>query len=122
MIAPIVVEADCGNGHKALPNSICCPTCDAPPTWYDHIACADQATDVFFGGTVADRIALRCCAECPVRPYCLEKGWTEDYGVWGGLTESQRIKIRNLLQLDRVTRRQRRLAIRELASRPVPNR
>lgn len=111
------LEADCGNGCKPLPNSTCCATCDPPPDWYDHIACADQPTDIFFGGSIADKLAKRVCASCPVRPYCLEKGWDEEYGVWAGLNEGQRSRIRKLLDLDRVTRQQRRTTIRELASR-----
>lgn len=119
MTATTWVEADCDNGCAPLPNSTCCPTCDPPDSWLDRVACAEQTIDLFFGGQTADKLAVRICATCTVRPYCLEKGWEEDYGVWGGLTDTQRIKIRDLLQLDRVSRRQRRRTIRELASRPL---
>lgn len=113
------IEAECDNGCRPIPGTLVCPTCDAPEGWTKRAVCLDQPSEVFFGGAAADRIAVRMCEKCPVRAYCLEKGWDEDYGVWGGLTDGQRIKIRGLMQLDRVTRRQRRSAIRELASRPL---
>lgn len=114
-----MLEADCGNGCRPVPGTRICPGCDAPADWYDRIACKEQSNDLFFGGAASERIAIRICAGCEVRAYCLEKGWEEDHGVWGGYTASQRISIRTTLQLDKVTRRQRRTAIRELASKPI---
>lgn len=39
--------------------------------------------------------AKRVCEGCPVKALCLEEAITNDeYGVWGGTTRSERIKIR----------------------------
>lgn len=115
-------EADCNNGCKPIPGSNCCATCDPPDDWEDRIACKDHDLDLFFGGAASDRIAVRICAQCPVRPYCLEKGWSEEHGVWGGLTEGQRRAAHATIPEFRISRRDLRRAIRELASRPIPNR
>lgn len=112
-------EANCGNGCRPIPGSTCCPTCDPPENWYDLIGCKEHELDLFFGGAASDRIAVRICATCPVRPYCLEKGWDEDHGVWGGTTEGERRHLHSILRLDSVSRRQKRRAIREYASRPL---
>lgn len=113
------LEADCENGCTPIPGTTCCPTCDAPPSWYDRVACTEHSLDLFFGGAASDRVAVQICAICPVRPYCLEKGWDEDHGVWGGLPDHIRIRVRNVMKLEHVSRRQKRRAIRELASKPT---
>lgn len=119
MNAEVWYEADCDNGCRPIPGTNICPTCEPPDDWYDRIGCKEHETDVFFGGAFASKIALRICSTCPVRGYCLEKGWEEDYGVWGGQTEGQRRHLRYVMKLDTVSRRQRRRAIRELASQPI---
>ncbi|MQA85036.1 MAG: WhiB family transcriptional regulator [Streptosporangiales bacterium] len=65
--------------------------------WEEAAACARVDPGLFYpgqGGTV--RPALRVCAACPVRRECLrfaiENG--ELYGVWGGLSEEQRRRLR----------------------------
>jgi len=66
--------------------------------WQNHAACNDPAVaDVFFpdkGGTT--REAKRICAGCPVREPCLQYALDNDerYGVWGGLSERQRRRLR----------------------------
>lgn len=112
--------ADCGHDdHYALPNSECCISCDAPPGWMKRAACGDYDNEVFFGGAVATRVARSICARCPMRPYCLELGWEEQYGVWAGLTENQREKLRRALGLDRVAGPERRRTIRTIAAREL---
>ena len=37
-----------------------------------------------------------CTLRCEVRLNCLEAGMTEDYGVWGGVTERKRKRMRKL--------------------------
>lgn len=112
------LEADCDNGCRPIPGTNTCPTCAPPEDWLDRIACRDQSADVFFGGAAADKIAIKICATCPVRGYCLEKGWDEEYGVWGGIPEGHRRHLNYTMKLDMVPRRERRRAIRELAARP----
>lgn len=112
-------EADCDNGCKPIPGTRCCATCDAPEDWYEQIGCKEHDLDLFFGGSASDRIALRICAGCPVRPYCLEKGWNEDDGVWGGHTVAQRRALRAVIPEFKITRRELRRAIREAAAKPI---
>jgi WhiB family redox-sensing transcriptional regulator len=49
------------------------------------------------------RQAIRICEQCPVRLVCrryaLENG--EKFGVWGGLTETERRRIRSLAHEER---------------------
>lgn len=119
MIAEEIPPADCDDQHRPIPGTTCCATCDAPTGWWKRAACVHAPTELFYGGSSSDRLAVRLCAACPVRPYCLEEGWDDDYGVWGGIPEGTRIRIRNTLALERVGRRQRRITVRELAARPV---
>lgn len=112
--------ADCGyDDHEPLPNSTSCATCAAPDDWETRIACKDHDLSVFFGGVVATRVAKSVCAVCTVRPYCLEKGWEEEYGVWAGLTDEQRRQLRAALGTDSMTSRDRRRTIRTLGAKPV---
>lgn len=67
------------------------------PTWYDDALCAQVDPAIFYpedGGTT--RPAKVVCAACPVlnlcRAYALEQD--ELWGIWGGLTESDRKKAR----------------------------
>lgn len=59
--------------------------------------CAQTDPDSFFperGGSVTE--AKKVCLACPIRVQCLE--WAlnngEDFGVWGGLSERERHKLR----------------------------
>jgi WhiB family redox-sensing transcriptional regulator len=70
--------------------------------WRFHARCADQDPDLFFpvgSSGPALRQTLRAkaiCAQCPVRAECLE--WALDtaqpHGVWGGLDEQERERLR----------------------------
>jgi WhiB family redox-sensing transcriptional regulator len=65
--------------------------------WMDKAACKDMDREVFFPLTVAESLkARRVCYECPVRRECLEYAINDPYiyGVWGGLTEKQRRRVR----------------------------
>jgi len=75
----------------------------ADDTWWIVAArCIGEDPELFFpAGTSEDaltqtRRAQAVCAECAVRPECLE--WAldtcQDAGVWGGLEEEQRREIR----------------------------
>ena len=43
----------------------------------------------------AVKAALTICAECPVRDFCRTTHLREEFGVWGGLTEDERKRLRN---------------------------
>jgi WhiB family redox-sensing transcriptional regulator len=53
-------------------------------------------TDVFFPGRGAPTMPLaqKVCSTCPVQEECLDFGLAESFGVWGGLGERPRTRIR----------------------------
>lgn len=72
--------------------------------WHEHAACAGVQGDLFFGPereSSQHRLdrearAVEVCAGCPVlgrcRSYALAR--PESYGVWGGMTEADRLWLR----------------------------
>ena len=65
--------------------------------WQEQALCAQTDPETFFpekGGSV--KPAKRVCMACPVRAECLE--WAletgERYGIWGGLSERERRKVK----------------------------
>lgn len=66
--------------------------------WRALAACRGLDTDLFYpegrGRTLRERerIAKQICAECPVIRECRQAATEEHehYGIWGGLTESER--------------------------------
>jgi WhiB family redox-sensing transcriptional regulator len=67
--------------------------------------CRDRGGTQFFHpdndlGRISRRLreaaAKRVCESCPVRPQCATHALTvgEEYGVWGGFTENERILLR----------------------------
>jgi WhiB family transcriptional regulator, redox-sensing transcriptional regulator len=80
-------------------------------SWQEAGACRDADLTLFFSPDGDDdgsaeraaerrrrlRQAIQICQECPVRQVCrryaLEHG--EKFGVWGGLTETERRRIRS---------------------------
>jgi WhiB family transcriptional regulator, redox-sensing transcriptional regulator len=69
----------------------------AGPAWMAQAACAGSDPDMFFpqpGETTAEAKAV--CAACPVRAQCadLAEQRHERFGIWGGLSERDRKRIR----------------------------
>ncbi len=70
--------------------------------WRNSAACRDTAPDLFFPvgqtGPAITHIAnaKAVCSECDVKMECLEYALmtNQDAGIWGGLTEDERRKIR----------------------------
>jgi len=65
--------------------------------WQEQALCAQTDPEAFFpekGGST--REAKRVCASCDVRAECLDYalGNDERFGIWGGLSERERRKIR----------------------------
>ena len=65
--------------------------------WAERGLCAQTDPEAFFpekGGST--REAKRVCAGCPVRLQCLEYalGNDERFGIWGGLSERERRRLR----------------------------
>jgi WhiB family redox-sensing transcriptional regulator len=76
---------------------------DLPPDdytsedWADHAACRGVDPDLFFPGQGEDtRRAKAICARCPVQTFCLNEALAnrEKFGIWGGLSERERRRIR----------------------------
>ncbi|GGV08495.1 transcriptional regulator WhiB [Streptomyces filipinensis] len=69
----------------------------ADDTWQAQALCAQTGPDFFFpepGSSV--REAKRICAMCELRPACLDYALANDerFGVWGGLSEKERLALR----------------------------
>lgn len=72
-----------------------------PEDWREAAACRDLDTAVFFPETDDEVDAARAvCASCPVRDACLEFALVtrQDDGIWGGLTETERRRLRRRRQ------------------------
>lgn len=76
--------------------------------WRHRAACRDEDPELFFpvgaAGPVPQRDIDRAravCARCPVREQCLQ--WAtdsgEDFGVWGGHSDSERRKLKETGQV-----------------------
>jgi len=81
-----------------------------PPPWREFAFCRGADPEVFFpahatdpqhpdrrsrGSIEDERAALAFCVQCPVREPCAEHAIRyELYGVWGGLNEAARVRIR----------------------------
>jgi WhiB family redox-sensing transcriptional regulator len=71
--------------------------------WQRHGACRGRGTSQFFhpdGERGSSRVrreeaAKRMCQGCPVRAECAAHALTarEPYGVWGGFTEAERLRL-----------------------------
>lgn len=69
--------------------------------WKLKAACRNLDTSLFFPDSEADAGAAKdVCAICPVRQECLEFALDtrQHDGVWGGLTESERKRVRRRRQ------------------------
>ena len=64
--------------------------------WQRFAACRGLPTPMFYPPTGASTgRALAVCARCPVRSACEQhaRSTGEQYGIWGGLTESERTRL-----------------------------
>ena len=67
--------------------------------WADKAKCLVAEPETFFpekGGST--REAKRICTGCPVKAECLEYALDNDerFGIWGGLSERERRKLRRM--------------------------
>ena len=68
-----------------------------PLAWQSESLCAQTDPEAFFpekGGSTRD--AKKICGSCEVRAECLEYALQNDerFGIWGGLSERERRKLR----------------------------
>jgi WhiB family redox-sensing transcriptional regulator len=65
-------------------------------TWMADGKCRELPPETFFPSDgVGVEIARRICADCPVKPACLEYALHNriEHGVWGGASERERRRI-----------------------------
>jgi WhiB family transcriptional regulator, redox-sensing transcriptional regulator len=72
---------------------------DDPLAWQADSLCAQTDPEAFFpekGGST--REAKKICASCEVKSQCLEYALKNDerFGIWGGLSERERRKLRKV--------------------------
>ncbi len=72
-------------------------TIESGLSWQQEALCAQVGTEFFFpepGSSV--REAKRICQLCVMRAACLEYALENDerFGVWGGLSEKERLDLR----------------------------
>jgi WhiB family redox-sensing transcriptional regulator len=68
-----------------------------PQPWADDAACVDRDPRLFFPERGEDtRAAKAVCRDCPARNECLEYALEHRiiFGIWGGLSEAERRRIR----------------------------
>lgn len=70
---------------------------DGAFAWQEEALCAQTDPEAFFpekGGST--REAKRVCQGCTVRVQCLEYALAQDerFGIWGGLSERERRKLK----------------------------
>ena len=67
--------------------------------WQDQAACLGMDPDLFFPERGAStREAKSICNSCPVKVDCLEFALRngEKFGIWGGMSERERRRIRRM--------------------------
>lgn len=100
--------------------------------WQRHGACRGRDSTQFFhpeGERGSSRVrreaaAKLVCATCPVRPECAAHALStrEPYGVWGGFTESERLRLWQTGWDDLVDHELGRADVRRLEQRLMPPR
>lgn len=74
--------------------------------WAEQAACRGSDTNQFYPpGKGNTKYAKKLCGKCTVRQECLEWVLTNvnqynDHGIWGGLTLTERTRIRNRREKD----------------------
>ena len=105
--------------HKALDGTQICAECPRPDSWKLFAECRKHDPDLWFTGEdIPSQClkAVRICMSCPVRGYCLEKGWQERFGIWGSFTALERERLRRVFPMHPDVKTRRRL-IRTIAHR-----
>lgn len=76
------------------------PTFELHPEWMQRGACTSADPESWFPDKSVPnqhiKAAKAICADCPVRIECLQFSLDNDerFGIWGGLTEYDRRKLR----------------------------
>jgi WhiB family redox-sensing transcriptional regulator len=88
----IHLDAEYASRHAALHGF------PEPPAWMGDALCAQTDPEAFFpekGGSTREAKAI--CRSCAVQAECLDWALDHDerFGIWGGLSERERRRIRN---------------------------
>jgi WhiB family redox-sensing transcriptional regulator len=73
--------------------------------WRGRAACRGMATGAFFvpssdpGAWKAELEPKAVCSSCPAQEDCLGAGALENFGIWGGLTTTERRQARRAARL-----------------------
>lgn len=70
-----------------------------PPEWKREAICSSVDPEIFFADRAQNyQVAKRICARCPVALVCLQYALEndEEFGVWGGLSERERSRVKVL--------------------------
>jgi len=100
----------CDQCAKTVPHTLggVCSDCyivlhdlrELPGPWVADALCAQVDGDLWYPerGGKGTRDAKKVCAVCPVRLLCLEHALRteEPWGIWGGLTEQERKRLREV--------------------------
>ena len=95
--APATEPSNAGNVWLGLPGLADPMDVEGELAWQVDALCAQTDPEAFFpekGGSTRD--AKKVCASCTVRSECLEYalGNDERFGIWGGLSERERRRLR----------------------------
>lgn len=78
-----------------------------PRRWQDSALCAENDPDLFFPEKgEPNKQAKAICSACPVRIQCLDYALEHSatigrFGVWGGLSERERLRLARTIQRHR---------------------
>lgn len=77
--------------------TITTPTTEDELSWQESALCAQAGPEFFFPAPGSStREAKQLCGACEGRVACLEYALTNDerFGVWGGLSEKERLRLK----------------------------
>ncbi|WP_432076327.1 WhiB family transcriptional regulator [Streptomyces wuyuanensis] len=80
-----------------MPMNSTAPAHDQEPSWQETALCAQVGPEFFFPAPGSStREAKQLCGACDGRVACLEYALANDerFGVWGGLSEKERGRLR----------------------------
>ena len=108
--------------HPKLSKTEVCESCPAPFGWTDLALCAYEQLDLMYPDETDIDSIIKCksiCSKCPVRGFCLELGWSEEYGIWGGFVPFERKRLRKIFNVKHKKVQDRRKMIRTIAYRLI---
>lgn len=106
--------------HTNLTRTQICSKCEAPSGWQHFALCTLEDFDFMFPEETNPMQVSKCktlCQNCPVKGFCLEIGWFDDFGIWAGFTTAERKRLRRVFSVKDKSKVDRRSMIRTIAHR-----